>query len=510
MQLPNGEVDNSMTSEHQDLRQSTVRGGMFVFTNTLLQKILNLGIIAIMARLLTPADYGLMGMVLALTALLGIFADMGLPSASVQKANLTFPQLSTMFWANLVLGIFLAGATAALSPLVARFYNEPILKNITIWCAFNFLVVAFGAQHCALLQRQMSFDKLAVSEITGLIVGGIVGIWMALRGEGVYALIGQQIAGTGTTALGYWAFAGWMPGLPRRGTGSRSMLALGGFLTAYNFVNHFTRNLDKILLGKFWGAGPVGLYSRGYALMLYPVTLISAPVSRVVIPALAKLQSDLPRMRVAYLRVLRIIGFICFPMMILVFMESDDIIDVVYGSKWKEAVPIFRILCIAGIWQGIYNATGQVYIASGRTDRLFKAGLVISILTASAFVAGLKWGAVGVSSAYAVAFTVTILPYLAYTYNTVGLSLPVVLRELKLPFLAAVGMLPFLWVARMMAGDYFTSWVRLLFLLVLASLLYALLMFFGCRSFLRELLHDTFGERFDHLMQIISVRFGSN
>jgi O-antigen/teichoic acid export membrane protein len=304
--------------------------------------------------------------------------------------------------------------------------------------------------------------------------------------------------------------AGWMPGLPKRGTGARGMLALGGYLTAYNFVNHFTRNLDKILLGKFWGAGPVGLYSRGYALMTYPITLISAPIGRVAIPALAKLQGDLPRMRLAYLRVLRIIGFICFPMMILVLMESDDIISVVYGAKWKEAVPIFRILCIAGIWQGIYNAAGQVYIASGRTDRMFKAGLVISILTAIAFVAGLKWGAVGVAGAYAAVFTVTILPYLAFTYDTVGLKLPAVLRELKFPSIAAVGMVPFLWAARAIAGDFVSSWARLLLLLAAASLLYILFMFFGCRPFLCELLHDTFGERYDRFMRFILLRSGSN
>ena len=203
-----------------NLKERTVRGGAMVIGSMLAQKAVGLVVLAIMARLLTPEDYGLLGMVFVMTMFLQIFADMGLPLATVQKADLTQQQISTMFWINLSLGILLGIATAAAAPLIVFFYHKPALTSITLLCAINFPLVALGAQHGALLQRRMAFGRLAVSEIAGLIVGGITGITMALRGYGVIALVGQQLAGSGTVVLCNWLLTGWIPGMSVRKCGT--------------------------------------------------------------------------------------------------------------------------------------------------------------------------------------------------------------------------------------------------------------------------------------------------
>ena len=187
-----------------NLGRRTIHGGAMAFGSMLMQKLFGLVILAIMARLLTPEDYGLLGMVFAMTTFLQIFSDMGLPLATVQKADLTQPQISTMFWINLLLGVLLGIAVAAAAPLIVYFYKEPVLISVTLLCAINFPLVALGAQHRALLQRRMAFGKLAVSGIVGLIVGGITGITMALRGYGVFALVGQQLAGSAVVVLCNW------------------------------------------------------------------------------------------------------------------------------------------------------------------------------------------------------------------------------------------------------------------------------------------------------------------
>ena len=470
-----------------NLGRRTIHGGAVVFGSMLMQKLVGLVILAVMARLLTPEDYGLLGMVFAMTMFLQIFADMGLPLATVQKADLTQSQISTMFWINLLLGVLLGIAVAAAAPLIVYFYKEPVLLSVTLLCAISFPLVALGSQHRALLQRRMAFGRLAVSEIAGLIVGGITGITMALRGYGVFALVGQQLTSCVTIVLCNWLLTGWIPGMPVRKCGTRSMLKLGGYLTAFNFVNYFARNLDKILLGRFYGAAPLGLYTRGYSLMMFPIQLVSGPISSVMIPALSKIQHDLPRMRAVYLQVLQMIGFISFPLMVWLMICGNDVIAVVYGQKWLAAAPIFKILCIVGIWQGIYNATGQVFMAAGRTDRQFKIGLFMAIVLAVAFALGIRWGAKGVAISYAAAFSIAILPYLAYTYATVGLRLWVVLRSLWPSLAAAVGMIPFLWSVREFAFTQWSPVLRLFCSFLTAGLVYLLFSAMINRAFLADM-----------------------
>jgi len=422
-----------------ELRTRTIRGGAIVFGAMFVNKAVSLAILAVLARLLTPRDYGLFGMIMGLTAFLVIFSDMGLTLATVQKASLTRGQLSNMFWLNLALGLVLGAITAAVAVPVGMFYRESSLAPVVALFGLNFPLVALGAQHGALLQRRMLFGRLAIAETIGLVLGGVAGIAAALKGFGVYALVWQQLTMSVARTVSHWVLSGWLPGLPRTGAGIRGMLRFGGYLTAFNIVNYFCRNLDKVLLGRFVGAVSVGLYTRAYALILYPVSLVSGPMSRVCTPALSRLQEDPERMKGACLEILQLIAFISFPLMGILIVAGDDVVGLIYGAKWAEAVPLFRILCIAGIWQAIYNATGQVFVSSGRTDRQFRAGLGMSCVLVIAFVAGLPGGAWGVALAYSIAFSLAVFPYLAYTYATIGLSLVEVLRKLGLT-LAAAGM----------------------------------------------------------------------
>jgi O-antigen/teichoic acid export membrane protein len=405
------------------LTQRTVRGGAIVFAVQIIQQLCRLGILAVLARLLTPHDYGLFGMVFAFIVFLNIFLDLGLSMATVQKADLSLAQISILFWANLALGLLLTGVMAACSSIIAWFYQEPDLIYVTLWISLGFAVGAIGIQHRALLMRRMQFGRLAISELGGLITGGAVGIWMALNGYGVYALVGQSLAAGGMGSLCNWILAGWIPGLPVRGSGVREMIKFGGYLTGFNFLNYFARNMDKILLGRFWGATEVGLYTRSYALMLFPINIISDPMGRVIIPALSRLQKDMPRYAQAHLRAMRLLALLSFPVAGGLAVLAEEAIEIVYGVQWMDAVPIFRILCIAGIFQAWANSMGWLYISSGKARKMFLWGSIASPMIVIGILPCIWFGGIGAAGGYTIMTLALVIP-LGFWYVTRSVGVP--------------------------------------------------------------------------------------
>ena len=197
-----------------NLGSRTMRGGAIIFGAQIIQQFIRLGITAFLARLLTPGDYGLLGMVMAFTIFLNIFSDLGLSFATIQKAELNYRQISTLFWVNAAFGMFLTAVAAASAPAVAWFFKEPQLLKVTLWISLGFFIGSLGAQHRALLTRNMKFGKLAISEFITVISGGAVGILMAFKGYGVYSLVGQSLVGQCARNICNWVQANWIPGLP--------------------------------------------------------------------------------------------------------------------------------------------------------------------------------------------------------------------------------------------------------------------------------------------------------
>jgi O-antigen/teichoic acid export membrane protein len=421
-----------------DLRGRTVRGGTIILVSQVIRQVLSLGITAVLARLLTPEDFGLLGMIATFTVLLSIFGDMGLSMASVQKAELRWKQISTLFWINLALGMLLTGLTAVGSPLIAWFYGEPRLVSLTLWISLGFVIGAIGAQHKALMTRRMQFGRLAISELAGLFIAGAVGIWMALQGYGVYALVGQTIAGMIVTTVCCWILASWVPGPPVRKSGMREMLRFGGYLTGFNFMNYFNRNLDNVLIGRFRGAPQLAIYSKAYHILLLPIQQINTPISRVVIPALSRLQSTPERYRSYYLKAVMFMVALGMPMVVFMFVSADKVILLLLGDQWIDCIAIFRALGPAA-FLGTFNvATGWVYISLGQTQRQFRWGILVSSVIVLSFIIGLRWGAIGVAAAYSIAVCAMRYPSIVYCFSKSHLKVGDLMGILWKPALASM------------------------------------------------------------------------
>jgi len=385
-----------------DLKRRSVRGGTVTMTTQLLKFSANIGSTIILARLLTPQDYGLVGMVTVVLNFVILFKDLGLSMATVQKAEINHRQVSTLFWINLVLSCGLLFITAALAPLIAWFYGEPRLIAITLALASGFIFGGLTAQHQALLNRQMRFTTLSAIDLTSMFVGVGTAIILASYGAGYWALVIMQLTGGLTNTIAVWLMCSWRPSLPTRNAEVRSMLNFGGNLTGYGIINYFARNVDNLLIGKFWGKEELGVYAKAYQLLLLPIQQVNAPVAAVAVPALSRLVEDSAQYRQVYLRVVEKIAMLTMPGIMFMIVTSDWLIQVLLGSQWGAAIPIFTWLGIAALTQPICNSTGWLFITQGRTKDMFQWGLIGETMAVIAIVIGLPWHAYGVAVSYSI------------------------------------------------------------------------------------------------------------
>jgi PST family polysaccharide transporter len=463
------------------LAARTARGGAVTFASQGFKFLSGLGATMVLGRLLTPADYGLIGMVVVVTGFVAMFKDLGLSAATVQRQEITSAQVSTLFWVNVALSIGVGMVTAALAPAVSWFYGEPKLTAIMMVYAFGFLFGGLTIQHEALLHRQMRFLAQASCEILALIVTITVTITLAWRGWGYWALVGGHLTTSFVYMLGIWTVCAWRPGPPARGSGVRSMLRFGGNLTGFGVVNFFARNLDNMLIGRVWGSSQLGLYAKAYQLLTLPIDQINAPITTVAVPALSRLHDSPDRYRRAYLRIIEKIAVVTMPGIALLIATADWIVQIVLGPQWTEAAHIFAALGVAALIQPIANTTGWLFISQGRTDDMFRYGLVASTIIVVAIVAGLPWGAVGVAAVYALVWVTIIAPLLFYW---VGRKWPVRPRDFNITvapaFCAAMAVLAALFLFRrsavivhpfkgLIASFVIAFVVALLFLLIIPA-----------------------------------------
>ena len=384
-----------------NLAGRTARGGVVAIVSQGLKFTITIAATSVMARLLTPNDYGLVGMVAFVTGFVSMYKDLGLSAATIQRAEINSEQISTLFWVNLLLSVGLALFTAAIAPLVAWFYGESQLTWITIVTAIGFIISGLAVQHEALLRRQMRYVALALSGLMSMVMGYVVGIIMAWNGFRYWALVASQLAVAATSTLLIFSFVRWTPGLPKRNTGVRSMIKFGGNLTGFTTINYFSRNLDNLLIGRVWGAQQLGLYSRAYQLMGLPIDQINEPIASVAVPSLSRLTDSPESYRKAYLRMLEKIALLTMPIVVLMIVSSDLIIQIILGSQWVGATQIFVLLGITGLFQPLANTTGWLLISQGRTHHMLQWGFIGGPIIMAAIVAGLPWGAVGVATSYA-------------------------------------------------------------------------------------------------------------
>ena len=480
IEAQNQKVVDSFRTDHlmADLKGRSVRGGVVTMGAQGFRIVLNTGSTMVLARLLTPADFGLIAMVTAIVGFVDMFKDAGLSTATVQREHITHAQVSTLFWINVVLSLAAMTVVTALAPVIAWFYGEPRLCSITLVLAANFIFGGLTVQHQALLRRQMKFTVLAATDILSMVAGIATAIGMAWQGFGYWALVGMTAGKAFANCSLVWAFSKWRPGLPRRGTGVRSMLMFGGNITGFSLINYISRNADNVLIGWWWGAASLGMYSKAYSLLMLPIYQINGPISSVALPALSRLQHQPEKYRTYFCNALTLMSFFSMPLCLFLFASAESMVLLMLGEQWTVLIPIFRALAPAALAGTLNIVTGWVSISLNRTDRQLRWGCVLATCLMGAFLAGIAWGPLGVSVAYSVTYVSLRWPGIMYVISGSHVSSLDIWNSIWKSLCAgAIAALALVLIDCMWLYEYNAS-VRLFFGFVFYSVLYLMLFLF--------------------------------
>jgi O-antigen/teichoic acid export membrane protein len=483
-------------SDHlgNDLAQKTLRGG----ATTVLAQGIQFGLstisTVILARLLAPSDFGLVGMVAAVVGFATMFKNAGLSMATIQNSRITRAQVSNLFWINVLISIALGILLIIMSPAISTFFRHSELTGISILLAISFMISGLAIQHQALLHRHMRFGSLTVillvSQLTGLIAA-IILAWLGAR----YWTLAWSSMVTSVMAVGLTAyFCPWVPNRMKKGTGIREMLRFGGQLTGGNVANYIAGNMDNVLVGRYLGANALGYYSRAYQMFLLPIKQIKEPLQNALLPALSSLQNEPGRYRSIYLKFLDMLATISMPISMICFLEGDLLVRVVLGPQWANAIPAFRILAVAGMIYPLAGTQGLVLVSMGRSDRFLLWQSVSAVLAVMSFIIGIPYGIQGVALAFTIMTYFFLFPSAIWCFSKTPVSAVQFFRTLSVPLLhtCAAGIAVF--VLRVVLPDRY--WFKHISMFILFAVLYLVLASQrkGLRESVQYILKDLLGQ----------------
>jgi len=457
--------------------------------------LLRVGSLALLARLLDPTDFGLLSMVTAFTGVLNLFRDFGLSTATIQRATITEQETSTLFWINILVGALLTVVALVFAPTVGSFYREPRLFWVTIAVAPGFLFNAAGIQHSALLQRQMRFTALASIDLLSLIASSVTAVVMAKAGYGYWALIAMSVSLPLFTTVGLWLVSGWVPGRPHRCESLLSIMRFGGTLTLNGLVLYVSSNLEKVLLGRFWGAEAIGLYGRAYQLIRIPTDNLNSAVGQVAFSALSRLRDEPARLRNYFLKGYSLVLAINILITMACAFFADDIIRLLLGPKWTGAAVLLRLLSPTILVYTIASPLGWLLDALGLVGRGLKIALAFAPFMIAGTLVGLPYGPEGVAFAYSSVMILWVVPVVVWAVHGTAISFKDVVKAVKQPLFSGLVAAGVAFGVRLCCGQSLTILLRLALegTVLLGAYVAMLLYVMGQKSFYVDLLRQMIG-----------------
>lgn len=422
------------------LANRTYSAARWTTASTVVRAGLQLLQVAVLARFLAPADYGLMAMVMVVLSYAGLFSDMGLSTAFVQRQQISHEERSSLYWLSVAVGGALMLIVMAISPLAAMFFKEPQLTPLMVLVATNFLVIALGQQLRMDAEKSLNFRQLALIEISAALVGFAVAVLTAWLDWGVYALVLAAMTSAWLTMLLSWLVLaqGWRPAWRLHWSEVRWFVHFGGGMVLNNVINHVNSTVDLILGGRILGAGPLGLYSVPRNLMLQVQGMINPIFTRVGFPLIASIQHDKERVKQVYLKTMNMTASVNAPVYIAIAVFAPEIVLLLLGPKWTEAPPLMRVLALWGLLRSFGNPAGSLLFGLGHVSLAAKwnAGLLLILSPVVWF--GSQWGAMGMAWAMAGLMAALFVPGWAILVKpTCGAGLGEYFRQVTVPTLCA-------------------------------------------------------------------------
>jgi|CXWL01.1.fsa_nt_gi PST family polysaccharide transporter len=421
-----------------NLKSEAIKGLSWSFVGQIIKQVFQFVINVALAHLLLPADFGLVAMAAVFINFVSIFADMGVSSALIQRKHVTETHWSSAFWLNILFGLILTVFFGLCAPMIASFYNHPELSPIIFILSFNFFLSSFTIVQQSLLTRNMDFLALMIRDIGAVFLSGLLAIYLALKGWGVWSLVIQMLVATVINNLFLWGSSSWRPRFEFSIPALKDFFFFSSNLTGFQVVNYFSRNLDQMLIGKFLGSEVLGYYSLAYKLMMLPLQNISWALSKVMFPVLSKMHDDQERLQRAYIKMLRSISILTFPLMTLLYVLAPELIQVLYGAKWSTVSDLVRILCFCGMFQSLGTISGLIYQSVGKTNIQLKMGLLNAAVIFITLFSCIAYGLYAVTAGYAIISIIWVHFSMGVVCRVIGLRYQTMYRELFSSFFMSI------------------------------------------------------------------------
>jgi O-antigen/teichoic acid export membrane protein len=435
------------------LQRRVARGLTWTVIHTWGGQALSLVVFVILARLLTPADFGLVALAAVFVALAQLIVDQGLGDAIVQRREVTPSHVDTAFWVALATGAVLTVVAYLLAAPIGAAVSQPELVPVLQVLSVTFVLSALTSIPIALLTRQLAFRLLAIRAIVAIVVGGVVGIGMALAGAGVWALVGQQLASAAISVVLLWAVTDWRPGLRASRQEFGELFGFGIRVVGSDILGFISRNADNFLIGVFLGTIPLGIYAVGYRILDTSQRLLINVARKITFPAFSRLQHDPERMRRAYLRSTRAASVLIVPGYVGLALVAPELVLTLFGSQWREAGPVAAILFAGGPVLGLQAFSGSLLYAAGRPDVVLRFRVITTVANVAGFAAAVSFGIGAVALAFTLRGYLLLPLLLAWTRRATGVTAADHARAVRGTLLATAVMAAVLLLLKLAVGD---------------------------------------------------------
>jgi O-antigen/teichoic acid export membrane protein len=424
------------------LRRRSVRSGVAMVVARGAQLLLQLGSAAALARLLTPADFGVLAMISPLAVLVNNIANLGLQTAIIHREELDADETNAFFWHALRYNAVVIGLMAIMAPVLAHFYHEPRVFGITLAWAATIYVATLASVHEALLKRQMRFDLVLRIQLGAIFLSLVVAVGAALAGAGYRALMVQVAVMEFTRAAALWVTCPWRPARQTRGHGHRdgvgALRAYWTNLSGARVVAWLGDQLDRVLIGALGGAPVLGLYDNAKRWATFSFAELWFAVSDVAVASLSRARREAELYRVYLQHACLPLLTVAFPAITFIFVDAREVLYVLLGPQWLGAVGFVRLLCVGTVAGSVGRLMQWVYLSTGQTARQLRWSFVTTPVMVAALLVGARGGAVGVAWGYVSGLVLLAIPSAVNALRFSPVSLAAGLRIFVRPLVASV------------------------------------------------------------------------
>jgi O-antigen/teichoic acid export membrane protein len=422
------------------LKQKAVKGIVWSAIQKLGGQAISFIVFSLLARLLAPADFGLVAMASVYLAFLQVFVDQGYAEAIVQRQTVDKEHLDTAFWVSISTSILLTIASIVAAKDIATAFKTPELAPVIAALSPTFLFAALNSVQRALFSRRLEFKAMAARTLAASTAGGIVGVILAVLGYGVWSLVWQQLVNGVVGVLVLWKASDWQPGFHLSFRHLKELSSFSANILGFNILNFFNRRADDFLIGYYLGPIALGYYTIAYRILLLATDLMRT-LSGVALPTFSRLQDDRDRLQRAYHKAIQLTSLTAFPTFLGLAALANELIPTLFGQQWTPSIPVMQILALIGIVHALNNIGVNVIKAMGRPDWNLRVNVINALLNVTAFVLVVRFGIVAVAAAYVIRGYLIPLPaFIWMAQKLLGTQLSTYLRQCRTPIVGAIAM----------------------------------------------------------------------